>query len=286
MHANAVGRWSATPHGLDGRKGERAEASQSCIGGRVNTAIRRKGSAASELVLIAGPRGNDRPVAWMTPAPFGDVAVRPRACGAATRSGDPLRNSRCAGTRFSRAQMNARSWTTSGRLAAFPLPGVAFRRLQYFGGYRELPARAERCTLSWRIQSELRHAAQDRFAERVHRLRLLGKFPRWRSISRRNGGFVYHLHGSVHYSLYRPIGDADFWQDDLTRHHLVDDDHSGIAARQDRDGKLFHENLVAAGSSWTSYWSNHFTPCILPSFATSMKRKRSSLVVTASAMNT
>ena len=58
--------------------------------------------------------------------------------------------------------------------------------------------------------------------------------------------FLYHLHGSAHYSLSPPEGHGPIvWRPDL--HGQFNDGHSGIAGDQRSDGKSFPTTKLIAG---------------------------------------
>jgi hypothetical protein len=64
--------------------------------------------------------------------------------------------------------------------------------------------------------------------------------------ARREWGFVYHLHGSVHHTLAGPFSGEIRWQDDLNRHGFIDG-HHGTPGDKRSDGRSFPLTTLVAG---------------------------------------
>ncbi|MGY4433882.1 hypothetical protein ACVWWO_006359 [Bradyrhizobium sp. F1.13.1] len=62
---------------------------------------------------------------------------------------------------------------------------------------------------------------------------------------RREWGFAYHLHGSVHHSLVHPFGDGVCWREDLSGTFF--DGHQGNATDRRSDNRSFPKTSLIAG---------------------------------------
>lgn len=204
---------------------------------------------------------------WMTPAPFGDP-LRQIACdGAAPQSltfrsqtvsfdsFEPIMDEPVPGAVDSRGLYGAQvelhdQWTylVKALAAHFRCLSAHFDALQdTFGRYRELLH-----GLSEAFEIGVYNLNYDTLAE----LALPNAFTGFNSSGnflpmevhhlRRNWHFLYHLHGSVHYSLFPPFGHGPIvWRPDL--HGPFNDGHSGIAGDQRSDGKSFPTTTLVAG---------------------------------------
>jgi hypothetical protein len=64
---------------------------------------------------------------------------------------------------------------------------------------------------------------------------------------RREWGFIYHLHGSVHHSFQHQHGGPIVWRNDLTKAEMFFDDLDGRPTEKRSEGKAFPRTTLIAG---------------------------------------